>query len=380
MKIQRPGTIVKISMLLAVTIIYPTVQAESRWYDDDLLKKGTEIFRKNCVSCHGNEAEGTLDWKKTDANGKYPPPPLNGTAHAWHHSIEVLKTTIREGGAKLGGLMPPFKDKLSDEDMDAVIAFFQSKWPEDLYQKWADNYKVNSTSAIEPIDNSSDTPPSPSKNKLTTLLALRLGANNFSEPVETPVKGVYQTQFGNDYGYLTEDGRYLIMGNLIDLKQGQNLTQIDKRKTVKAQINQVAVKDKAVFPATGEEKAVLNVFTDTSCPYCKKLHEEVPKLQNAGISVHYIPYPRGGSQGPGYQILKQVWCAKDKATALTIGKGLDLGELPDGDCEDSILVDQGHLLGNKIGVTGTPALFKSSGEMITGYVPYETLIPMVLNN
>lgn len=70
----------------------------------------------------------------------------------------------------------------------------------------------------------------------------------------------------------------------------------------------------AVFPATGEEKAVLNVFTDSSCPYCKKLHEEVSKLQEAGISVHYIPYPRGGSRGPGYQELKQVWCAKDKAS------------------------------------------------------------------
>lgn len=125
---------------------------------------------------------------------------------------------------------------------------------------------------------------------------------------------------------------------------------------------------------------VLNVFTDTSCPYCKKLHEEMAKLQDAGISIHYLPYPRGGKQGPRYQTLKQVWCAKDKAKALTIAKGLDVGDLPAGNCIDGKLVDKGHILGNRVGVTGTPALFKSSGEKIEGYVPYKQLIPMVLKN
>ena len=383
MNIQYPGNRASIKLLIAIvaTMFFSaSALAEGRWFDESSVQKGAVLFKQNCASCHGNNAEGTRDWKKTDSNGKYPPPPLNGTAHAWHHSIEVLKETIQEGGVKLGGLMPPFKDKLSDKDIDAVIAFFQSKWPDDLYKKWADNYKVNETSAIEPVDNNSGTTSSSSKSRMIRLLELRLGVNNFSEPVETPVKGIYQTQFGKDFGYLTEDGRYLFMGSLIDLKQGQNLTQIDKRKTVKSEISRVAINDKAVFPATGEEKAILNVFTDTSCPYCKKLHEEVPKLQDAGISVHYIPYPRGGSRGPGYQKLKQVWCAKDKAATLTIGKGLESGDLPTGDCDDSKLVDQGHVLGNKVGVTGTPALFKSSGEMITGYVPYIELIPMVLDN
>lgn len=170
------------------------------------------------------------------------------------------------------------------------------------------------------------------------------------------------------------------MGDLIDLEQGQNLTQIHKRKIAKSEISQFPTKRKAVFQAVGEEKAMLNIFTDTSCAYCKKLHKEVPKSQDAGISVHYIPYPRGGNRGPGYQKLKQVWCAKDRATALTIGKGLTPSELPVGDCEDGILVDQGHMLGNQVGVTGTPALFKLNGEMITGYVPYNKLIPMILNN
>ena len=85
---------------------------------------------------HGANAEGTADWKKTDANGNYPPPPLNGSAHAWHHSIPQLARTIKEGGIKLGGVMPPFGDKLSDQDVLAVIAYFQSKWPDEIYTSW----------------------------------------------------------------------------------------------------------------------------------------------------------------------------------------------------------------------------------------------------
>lgn len=114
----------------------PRSQVEGRWYTHEAVDKGARLFQQHCAGCHGAEAEGTREWKKTDSLGNYPPPPLNGTAHAWHHDISVFKRTIREGGASLGGTMPPFKDKLSESDMDAVIAYFQSKWSDEIYQLW----------------------------------------------------------------------------------------------------------------------------------------------------------------------------------------------------------------------------------------------------
>ena len=362
-------------ILFTGLLALPSISAaESRWYNQSNVDRGSALFRQNCASCHGANAEATPDWKKTDSNGKYPPPPLNGTAHAWHHSKELLKNTIREGGAKLGGLMPPFEEKLSDEDLDAVIAYFQSKWPDDVYQKWAGRFQAGD---IPPIG---ATAKQTSENNMTDLLRLRLGNRNVSDPVKTPVDGIYQTQFGNQYAYLTQDGRYIFIGKLIDLETGKNLTDIARGKTAIAELNKVSLEDKVIFPAKGEEKAVLNVFTDTTCPYCKKLHEQVGKLQEAGISIHYLPYPRGGRQGPGYESLKQVWCAEDKLEAMGIAKGLDIGDLPAGDCEKGNFVDQGYALGNRVGVKGTPSLFKSNGENIEGYVPYRELIPMVLNN
>ena len=215
---------------------------------------------------------------------------------------------------------------------------------------------------------------------ITRLLKLRLGTAEVSPPVETPIKGVYQTQFGNKFGYLIEDGRYVFIGELFDLGRAQNLTEISRRDSIKDELAKVSESDMAIFPASATEKSKLTVFTDTSCPYCQKLHEEVNYLQDAGITVRYLPYPRGGSRGPGYSTLKQVWCAEDKIEAMNIGKGITKGDLPPGNCDAADFVDRGYELGNQLGVTGTPSLFLESGELITGYVPYKQLITRVLKD
>jgi thiol:disulfide interchange protein DsbC len=215
-------------------------------------------------------------------------------------------------------------------------------------------------------------------NKITQLLSTRLGGVEVARPKPTPIPGIYQTTFGGKVAYLTEDGRYAFVGDLIDLQAQVNLSEQARRGLVKKAIAEVPLRDMAIYPARGEKKAVLNVFTDTSCPYCKKLHEEVPDLQKAGIEVRYLPYPRGSSRGPGYQSLKQVWCADDKARAMNIAKGLESGSLPSADCAGASMVDKGYELGNRVGVEGTPALFTESGKKISGYVPSERLIPMLL--
>ena len=109
----------------------------SRWYQAQQVERGAEVFRQNCAACHGANAEGAPNWQKPGPDGKYPAPPLNGTAHAWHHPIASLKDTIRNGTARLGGSMPPWKEKLSEADIEAAIAWFQSHWPDELYAAWA---------------------------------------------------------------------------------------------------------------------------------------------------------------------------------------------------------------------------------------------------
>ena len=100
------------------------------------LMQGRDLFRKNCTVCHGLNAEGDADWRKRDKDGKFPAPPLNGTGHAWHHPQKALIYTIKNGTKALGGNMPGWKDKLSDDEIESIILWFQSKWPDELYQAW----------------------------------------------------------------------------------------------------------------------------------------------------------------------------------------------------------------------------------------------------
>ena len=115
------------------------VQAAQRWYSAAQVERGALVFTDNCAVCHGDLAQGlTENWRERMADGSFPPPPLNGSAHAWHHPLAQLTQTIDTGGEPFGGQMPPFEELLSDDDKLATIAFFQSFWDEEIYLGWLD--------------------------------------------------------------------------------------------------------------------------------------------------------------------------------------------------------------------------------------------------
>ena len=108
----------------------------------DSVALGETTFNQNCISCHGKEGQGLVkDWKKTQENGKYPAPPINGTAHAWHHSQKALLTTINNGGVKLGGWMPAFKDQLNETEKQGLLDYIHSLWPSELQKKYDARFK-----------------------------------------------------------------------------------------------------------------------------------------------------------------------------------------------------------------------------------------------
>jgi mono/diheme cytochrome c family protein len=118
----------------------PTVMAV-RNLDTTQIERGRTVYLAHCTHCHGQNGEGTPDWRKTGADGKYPPPPLNGSAHTWHHSTEVLKKTILEVTPPELGSMPAWKDKLTEQQVDEVIVWIISLWPDEIYDVWYKNFK-----------------------------------------------------------------------------------------------------------------------------------------------------------------------------------------------------------------------------------------------
>jgi thiol:disulfide interchange protein DsbC len=360
--------ILSMAILVLTTFTVFAKAENNRWYTDEQVVQGKQLFAANCARCHGKNAESVPNWRKRDANGNYVPPPLNGTAHAWHHSLGILRQTIRKGGKPVGGIMPAFEDKLSDDQIDAIIAWFQSLWSDEIYSMWIQRTR---SSGFIPVrkDKPADSP-------ITSLLKQQLNGAEIGNPEPTPLANIHQAKVGPDYAYLSSDGRYALIGELIDLKTGANLTEQSKSRDRLKLIESFEQSRMTIFPAKGNKTGNLTILTDTDCPFCQKLHKELPSLQAAGITVRYIPFPRGGKQGKGYADLKSVWCAEDRQAAMNIAKGVEAGKLGPGDCAAATAVDQGYKLGIEIGIRGTPAIIMQNGQIIEGYLPAEKLIPL----
>jgi mono/diheme cytochrome c family protein len=110
--------------------------AESRWYEPEHAEIGRQLFEVHCASCHRSGAAGAIDWQKPDDKGLTRPPPLNGTAHAWHHPLADLYRQIMRGSPPGVGNMPGFRGSLSRGEALAIIAYFQSLWTDEIYRAW----------------------------------------------------------------------------------------------------------------------------------------------------------------------------------------------------------------------------------------------------
>ena len=115
----------------------PTAPILQRKKDFAQIARGSKTFAQNCAVCHGEKAVGAPNWRVRNADGSFPPPALNGTAHAWHHPMSFLLDTVVNGSPQ-GGAMPPWKEKLSEQEIADVIAYFQSLWPNEVYKPWAE--------------------------------------------------------------------------------------------------------------------------------------------------------------------------------------------------------------------------------------------------
>lgn len=340
-----------------------------RWYSSEQATRGKELFARNCAGCHGKQGEATPDWQKPNEQGQFPPPPLNGTAHTWHHPLDLLRRTVKEGGVKVGGSMPAFGGVLSGEDINDVLAYVQSLWPEEIYATWAkmNPADIEKANEFEQVENGVNT--------ITRQLASLLPSQTkISDPQPTPVTGIFEVKAGNQLIYIDSSGRYGFAGNLIDLGTGESLTETKRAIERATKIAAFPDDDKVVFNANGSRRSYIDVFTDTTCPYCRKLHAEVPELQASGVTVRYIPFPRGGKDSQGDRELRSVWCASDPVQGMHLAKTQLVIPENNGDCQRADAVTLGYQLGIDLGVRGTPAIVLPDGKMIPGYRPHKDII------
>lgn len=186
---------------------------------------------------------------------------------------------------------------------------------------------------------------------------------------ESPMPGVYEVQVENGpLLFVHERGEYLFQGGLLQVREGAIVDTMETRKAIKRRdaFAERSTEDMIIFKPEGESKAIMNVFTDVDCGYCRKFHQEVPQLNAMGIEVRYLAFPRAGIPSGSYNKIAKAWCADNKQDTLTRVKN---GQNVDVEVCDNNPVAEHYAFGNSIGVTGTPAIILMDGTLIPGYQP-----------
>ena len=201
--------------------------------------------------------------------------------------------------------------------------------------------------------------------RLKDQLAKLIPGQSPSSIKPSVIDGLYEVAYGAQIFYITEDGKYLIQGDILDLKNRKSVTQQAARKGRAEVIAKIRDEDTILYKPKGETKHTITVFTDIDCPYCRKLHKEREAYNKAGIAIRYLLYPRAGVGSPSYDKAVAVWCAKDRAKALTEAKINNKVDMKT--CDNPV---KEHLqLGEEVGVSGTPAILLEDGTLIPGYRP-----------
>jgi thiol:disulfide interchange protein DsbC len=180
----------------------------------------------------------------------------------------------------------------------------------------------------------------------------------------SPIKGIYEVVVGARLFYVSEDGRYLMQGSMVDLKSREDLTEKKLSEARLGALQKLGTEQMIVFKPK-ILKHIAYVFTDIDCGYCRKLHSEIDQYLREGIEIRYLFFPRAGKDSDSYHKAVTVWCAKDRNAALTKAKN---GEnLARKQCDNPI--DEHMALATAMGTNGTPMIVTEKGAILPGYVP-----------
>jgi thiol:disulfide interchange protein DsbC len=181
----------------------------------------------------------------------------------------------------------------------------------------------------------------------------------------SPVDGWYTVRKGAIVAYISADGRYLLQGDLVDLDQEVNLSE-QVRNEARLEMLAELPKEKMIVFSPEVSKFAVTVFTDIDCIYCRRFHSQIEEYLAQGIEVRYLLYPRNGPQAESWAKAEQVWCADNRNEALTLAK-LDR-KFETRSCDASV-VHSHYVLGQDVGLRGTPAIVLQDGTLVSGYLP-----------
>ncbi|MBF1802564.1 DsbC family protein [Alloalcanivorax profundimaris] len=197
---------------------------------------------------------------------------------------------------------------------------------------------------------------------------------------DSPVEGVKEIKLSNgEFLYAEPGSDHIFSGRLLTFTQDswKDHTEERERQDRAQRLQGVDKGTTITFPATGQEEHEIYVFTDITCPYCKRFHAHMADINERGITVHYLALPRAGIDSSAANNMARIWCTEDPQTAITdvfSGQPLTQEVLP---CRSPV-ADQ-YTMAQTLGVSGTPSVFASDGRNLGGYMSPDELSAAIAN-
>lgn len=222
---------------------------------------------------------------------------------------------------------------------------------------------AQSGAAAAPVSNT----PAPAAKQADPRAAIvkRIDGLKLEDVRMTPVNGIYEITRGSNISYSSVDGRYVIIGDMIDIDADTNITE-NRRRGIRSGIIGAIPESEMIVFSPKNPKYTITVFTDIDCGYCRRLHSQMADYNRLGIRVRYLFYPRSGPNTESWRKAEAVWCSKDRNDAMTRAKNDEVVKAPK--CSSDV-ISRDWELGHKLDVEGTPAILLQSGEMLGGYSP-----------
>lgn len=187
----------------------------------------------------------------------------------------------------------------------------------------------------------------------------------------SPIPGFREVIATGQVVYVSDDGKYLFQGGLLDIDKRKDLSEAAMAKLRVEILKTLPLEDRIVFSPAGKPRHTVVVLTDIECGYCRKFHTDIAEYTKRGIEVEYLAFPRAGVTSADYRSMVSVWCAPDRQKALTDAKN---GRAVSSRTCGRTPVDMQYRAGQRMGLTGTPMIINENGEMLGGYLPPDALL------
>lgn len=175
----------------------------------------------------------------------------------------------------------------------------------------------------------------------------------------SPIPGISTVMTESGVLYISADGKHLLQGPLYDVSGDQPINVTNQALLKKLE----ALSSEMIVYKAPEEKHVITVFTDITCGYCRKLHEQMKDYNALGITVRYLAFPRQGLSSQAEKDMRSIWCMADRNKAFD--DAMKNNDISPATCKTDI--SKHYQLGVQFGIQGTPAIVLQNGTIVPGY-------------